>query len=113
MQQIKSQLLAKYVLLVITGLLTLTLFDSNPWWKVLIYALPATILNTILTNTSALRSWPLVFIGVIQGLTAALLFYLLSLTGFFRATFGTLLGFALLILLTEYLLTRFFPPTSN
>ena len=92
----------------IVGFLMLTVFDSNQWWKVLLYAIPTTLLNVYLMGMGIQRSLPSSLIAILQGLVAAFIAYLFGLTAFMRTTFGTLVGFALLLSLTEYALRRFF-----
>lgn len=111
----KSRYLGEYVMIATSALLMLGLFDSNPWWKVLLYSLFATPLNLALDQLGVQKSWPLSILAFAQGIAASLLAYLFGLTPFFRTTFGTLVGFALTIALGEQLLTRFFwqRPTKN
>ncbi len=108
-----THFLAKFAMITSTALLTLTLFDSNPWWKVLFYAIPATLLNLYLTGLALQKSWAPILVAPLQGVVAAFLAYLASLTTVFRSTFGTLVGFALLLSIAEYLLTRFFPTPNS
>ncbi len=96
-------------MITVVSLLTLTLFDSNPWWKVLFFAIPATLLNLYLTGLALQQAWSQVMTAPLQGVVAAFLAYLVSLATVFRATFGTLVGFALLLSVVEYLLAGFFP----
>jgi hypothetical protein len=105
----QSQLLGKFALLAAAGLLTLTLFDSNPWWKTLFFAIPATLLNLFLTGAAIQNSWPAPLTAPLLGVAAAVLAGLAGLTPVFRTTFGTLVGFALLTALLEYAFARFFP----
>ena len=109
----KSHFLGKFAGITILALLTLTLFDSNPWWKILFYAIPATLLNLYLTGMALQKSWSPIVISPLQGIVAAFLAYLISLTTIFRVTFGTLVGFALLLCLAEYLFARFFPQKNH
>ncbi len=96
--------ISKYIMTTIVALLTLTLFDSNPWWIVVLYSALTTTLNFSLKAKIHAN----VFItAVTQGVSASVLAYLLGLTPFFRTTFGTLVGFALLLSLAEYLLVKF------
>lgn len=105
----KSHFLGKYIMITVVALLTLTLFDSNPWWKVLLYAIPATLLNLYLTGMAIQRSLPARLAAPLQGVAAALVAYLVGITPFFRTTLGTLVGFSLLLSLGEFLLMGFFP----
>lgn len=98
-------LIIHYLATGICALLTLALFDSNPWWIVLSYALVATILNYWLYQKIISNSGYLSIFG--QGILGAFLAYLLGLTPFFRTTFGTLVGYALLLALVQYWLRRF------
>lgn len=98
-------LIIHYLVTVITALLTLTLFDSNPWWIVLIYSGVATILNYWLF-LKTIRNGIGLF-SLAQGILAAFLAYLFGLTPLFRTTFGTLVGYTLLLALAQYLLGRF------
>lgn len=95
-----SQVVLKYFQIVGVSLITLTLFDSNPWWKIFLYALGATSLNLSIARfpSQTLRM-------ICQAISAAVLAYLLGLTPYFRTTLGTLIGFTLLLLLSEYLFT--------
>ncbi|NLL42527.1 MAG: hypothetical protein GX251_04205 [Firmicutes bacterium] len=104
----RSHFLGKFIMLVILGLLTLTLFDSNPWWKVFLFAIPAVLLNLFLTGLAVQNSWPALVTAPVQGVAAAFLAYLAGLTPLFRTTSGTLAGFALLLGVAEYLLAGFF-----
>ena len=105
----KSYFLGKYAMITLVSLLTLTLFDSNPWWKVLFFAIPATLLNLYFTGLGLQKSWSQAVIASLQGVVAAFLAYLVGLTTLLRITIGTLVGLALLLCLTEYLFARFFP----
>ncbi|NLM42372.1 MAG: hypothetical protein GX199_08735 [Firmicutes bacterium] len=102
----KSRVVGQYLLLASLGLLLLTLFDSNPWWKVLLYAVPAGLLCAYLQTVLEVHSSSILLTAALQGLAAALVAYLLGLTPLFRTTGGTLVGFALLVGLGELLLTR-------
>ncbi len=84
----QSQLLGKFALLAAAGLLTLTLFDSNPWWKTLFFAIPATLLNLFLTGAAIQNSWPAPLTAPLLGVAAAVLAGLAGLTPVFRTTFG-------------------------
>ena len=108
-----THFLGKFTMIAATALLTLALFDSNPWWKVLFYAIPATLLNIFLSGMAIQQSWSQHFFAPLQGIVAAILAYFISLTTIFRSTFGTLFGFALLLTLAEYLLARFFPAQKS
>lgn len=102
----------KYILISVVAVLMLTLFDSNPWWKVLLYAIPTTLLNVYLMGMAIQNSIPIFLTGLLQGIAAAVIAYLFGLTPFFRTTLGTLVGFALLLTLAESLLARFFLPKA-
>ncbi|HPT83865.1 MAG TPA: hypothetical protein PLM25_08235 [Limnochordia bacterium] len=102
----KTQIIGQFLLIFVLGLLLLTLFDSNPWWKVLLYAVPAGLLCAYLKEVLAPQTPSSLPAAGLQGLAAALLAYLVGLTPFFRTTAGTLVGFALLVSLGELLLTR-------
>lgn len=104
----RTHFLGKFVVLSIVGLLMLTIFDSNAWWKVLFYAIPTTLLNVYLMGMGIQKTLPPSLIAILQGVVAAFIAYLFGLTTFMRTTFGTLVGFALLLSLAEYLLRRFF-----
>ncbi|HBG01150.1 MAG TPA: hypothetical protein DDW87_06205 [Firmicutes bacterium] len=105
----KSHFLGKFALLGITALLTLALFDSNAWWKVLLWAIPATLLNLYLTGMTIQASLSPKVMAFAQGIAAALFAYLVSLPMILRTTFGTLVGFALLVGVAELLVMRFYP----
>ncbi|MDI9411956.1 MAG: hypothetical protein QM401_00035 [Bacillota bacterium] len=98
----KLQLAVKYILITAASLLMLGLFDSNPAWKVLIYALFALGLNKTIDHLYKGPVAPL-----IQGVSATLLAYVLSLTPFLRATFATLIGFAILFSVAELFYRKF------
>ncbi|HKM42372.1 MAG TPA: hypothetical protein VJZ70_00065 [Limnochordia bacterium] len=108
----QSHFLGKFAILTLTALSTLTLFDSNSWWRVLLLAIPLTLANLFLTGLSVQQSWPRPLSAPLQGVLAAFLSYLVSLTGLLRVTFGTLVGFALLLTLLEYLLAKFYPTSE-
>lgn len=108
-----THFIGKFAVLTTAALLTLTLFDSNPWWKVLFLAIPATLLNLYLTGLAIQQSWSQLFAAPLQGIAAAFLAYLVSLTTVLRSTFGTLVGFAILLSIVEYLLARFFPTSRS
>ncbi len=101
----KRHLLGQFLLLTILGLLLLSLFDSNPWWKVVLYALPTAWIITYLGQAARQAMSP-AFAAVLQGIAAALTAYLIGLTPLFRTTFGTLVGFALLVSAAEIVLSR-------
>mgnify|MGYP000848401735 FL=1 len=109
----KSQFLGKYALLSTAALLTLTLFDSNPWWTVLLWAIPATMLNLYLTGMTLQSSLSPNLQALVQGAAAALFAYVVSLPLILRTTLGTLIGFALLVSASESLLRRFFPQKTS
>lgn len=98
-------LIVHYLVTTATALLTLTLFDSNPWLVVLAYTLVATSLNYWLFQKRLHTSKGISALG--QGIFGALLAYLFGLTPIFRTTFGTLVGFALFLALAQYVLARF------
>lgn len=97
----KIRLIVKYALILVISLLMLGLFDSNPSWKVLLYSLLAFGVNIEIKHLFK-RTAP----AFIQGISAAFLAYLLSLTPYFRTTLSTLIGFTLLFSLAEYLYER-------
>ena len=101
----KRHLLGQFQLLTILGLLLLSLFDSNPWWKVVLYALPTAWSSTFLGQAARQAMSP-AFAAVQQGIAAALTAYLFGLTPLVRTTFGTLVGFALLVSGSEIVLSR-------
>ena len=101
----KRHLLGQFLLLTILGLLLLSLFDSNPWWKVVLYALATALIITHL-GQAALQAMSPAFAAVLQGIVAALTAFLIGLTPLFRTTFGTLVGFALLVSAAELFLPR-------
>ncbi len=105
----KSHFLGKYAMTTLVSLLTLTLFDSNPWWKVLFFTIPATLLNLYFTGLGLQKSWSQAVIASLQGVVAAFLAYLVGLATLLRITIGTLVGLALLLFLVEFLFARFFP----
>ena len=81
----KRHLLGQFLRLTILGLLLLSLFDSNPWWKVVLYALPTAWINTYLSKASRQAMSP-ACATVLQGIDAALTAYLIGLTPLFRTT---------------------------
>lgn len=95
----------EYVLVFPVSLLMLTLFDSNAWWKVLLFSLAAAALNTVLLARLK-GGLPPGAITLGRGAVDALLAFLFGLTPFFRTTFGTLLGFILLLGLADLTLNR-------
>lgn len=90
-----------------SSLLMLTLFDSNAWWKSLLFALAAAAANTVLSVFTGQSSLPNIFLALGRGVTSALLAFLLGLTPFFRTTFGTLVGFAFLLTAGGFVLNYF------
>jgi hypothetical protein len=109
----QTHFLGKFAIITITALLTLTLFDSNPWWKVLFYSIPTTLLNTYLTGLAVQQAWRRAIIAPVQGIAAAFLAYLASLTTIFRVTLGTLVGFALLLGVAELLFNKVLMPKNH
>ena len=67
----KAPILSKLIFITVLALLFLTLFDSNPWWKVVLYALPATALNVFLLGVLGQRGLPPYLSAALQGLTGA------------------------------------------
>ncbi|NMB01482.1 MAG: hypothetical protein GX971_08215 [Firmicutes bacterium] len=108
----RTHFLGKYALITLVALLMLTLFDSNPWWKVLLYAIPTTFANVFLMGMGIQGSLPRIVTAFLQGVLAAFIAYIFGLTPFLRTTLGTLVGFALLLTVLEYLLARFFLPKT-
>lgn len=94
------------LLILLLGLLMLSLFDSNPWWKVVLFSLPTSLLTAYLGAFLGQRDLYRGLGAAAQGLAAALTALVLGLTPFFRTTLGTLLGFALLVALGELLLPQ-------
>ncbi len=103
----KISLITKFALIFIVSLLMFGLFDSNPAWKVLLYSLLAFGLNLGITHLLKKSA-----VALLQGISAALLAYLLSLTPYFRATLSTLIGFTLFFTFAEYL-HKLLPLESN
>lgn len=103
-----SHFLGKYAMITIVSLVMLTLFDGNPWWKVLFFAIPATLLNLYLTGMTIQKSLSTTMMAVVQAVVVAFLAFLISLTTLLRATFGTLVGFAVLLSLADYVLVKLF-----
>lgn len=97
--------LINYLITSFAALLTLALFDSNPWWIVLIYAAIVALVNYWLLIKSTTINPYLKVLG--QGGLGVVLAYLLGLTPFFRTTFGTLIGYGFLLSLATYLSNRF------
>lgn len=108
----RAHFLGKYVLVSISSLLMLTVFDSNSWWKVLLYAIPATLLSLYLLGLSIRTDLSPLPTAVMQGLALTFFAYLCGLTPFFRTTWGTLFGYALLLILAERIVSRFFLPPA-
>ena len=106
----QSHFLGTFASIALAALLTLTLFDSNSWWKVLLLAIPLTLLSLYLGGLGLKNSWPRFLTACVQGLLVSLFSYVVSLTGLLRLTFGTLVGFALLLTLLQYILARLFLP---
>jgi hypothetical protein len=102
-----SHFLGRFAMLALAALLTLTLFDSNSWWRVLLSAIPITLLNLFLTGMALQHAWSSWLVAPVQGIVAAFFSFLVSLTGLLRTTFGTLVGLALLVAVLEYLLAKF------
>lgn len=96
----------EFVLVAPPSLLMLTLFDSNAWWKVLFFSSAAAVLNTLFLFGRRMGR-PAVAIAFGRGMADALLAFLLGLTPLFRTTFGTLLGFILLLGMTDLIIIRF------
>ncbi|HHW72783.1 MAG TPA: hypothetical protein GX393_06100 [Firmicutes bacterium] len=103
----------QFPLLVVLGLLMLTLFDSNPWWKVALYAAPAALLTGSLSAAAGRNNLSPAFTAALQGLAAGLFAFLLGFTPWFRTTWGTLLGFAFLVTLAELILVRLLPSPGS
>lgn len=97
-------LIVSYIVTATTALLTLALFDSNPWWAVVLYAAGATALNYWIFQTIVQTSSGFSALG--QGVLGAFLAYICGLTSFFRTTFGTLVGYALLLAFGHFVLNR-------
>ncbi len=95
----------EYILVFPIALLMLTLFDSNAWWKVLLFSLAAAALNTVAVNRLA-GAPPPGAVAFGRGAMDAILAFLCGLTPFFRTTFGTLVGFVLLLGLLGLTLDR-------
>lgn len=90
----------KYPITITLAVLMLTLFDSNPWWLVVLVAALATAINQQLAPALA-QSIPRLLLGLLQGIVVALLAYLVGLTPYFRTTLGTLVGLVVVITLAE------------
>ena len=101
----KRHLLGQFLLLTILGHLLLRLFASNPWRKVVLYALPTAWIIQYLGQAARQAMSP-AFAAVLQGIAAALTAFLIGLTPLFRTTFGTLVGFALLVSGAAIVLSR-------
>ena len=93
------------MLLTIMGLLQLSLFASNPWWKVVLYALN-TDLRISYLGQAARQAMSPAFASILQGIAAAHPAYLIGLTPLFRTTFGTPVGLAPLVSGAEIVLSR-------
>lgn len=96
---------AKYMMTTAIALLTLTLFDSNPWWIVVVFSILITAVNFWLVRSFLEGRGGIA--AFTQGIIPAFLAYVVGLTPFFRTTLGTLIGFALLLALGEFLLNKF------
>lgn len=90
----------KYPITIALAVLMLTLFDSNPWWLVVLISAVATAINQQLVPI-LVESLPRLLLGLLQGIVVALLAYLVGLTPYFRTTFGTLVGLVVLVTLAE------------
>lgn len=94
------------------SLLMLTLFDSNSWWIVALFAAAVSGINLMLSKTFLTgNNLPLLAVG--QGAAGALLAYLFGFTPLFRTTFGTLIGYALILALGQYLQLRIYSSGTN
>lgn len=94
--------MVKYLITTVLTLLMLTLFDSNPWWTVVLVSLVATTFNVKLASIMDATTLSPIFKALLQGCVVAVIAYLFGLTSFFRTTFGTLVGLVLLLTLGEY-----------
>lgn len=99
----KSQFFRHYILHAVSALLTLGLFDSNPWWSVLLFSLLAVFSNVVFLNLARQNNYKKMYKRIVFGILPAFLAHLASLTPFFRTTFGTLVGYALLLYLLGFL----------
>ena len=97
-------LIFKFVMTLLTGLLTLSLFDSNPWPIVVLFAVVATAANYLVGNLVVLPAMGNTVTAISNGLMAGLIAYMMDLTSAgFRTTFGTLVALGLFIAIEEYL----------
>lgn len=87
----------EYAVIAPVSLLMLSLFDSNAWWKVLLFALGGAAIGLVLTSSVAKSSINRISFAFGRGVANALLAFIFGLTPFFRTTFGTLIGFSLLL----------------
>jgi len=97
--------LIKYTATTIAAFLTLALFDDNPRWLVALFCLlPALI------STKWKESWGAgAPAALIKGGSAAFLAFVAGvILPNFRTTFGTLVGFTILVAAAEYFLLPLF-----
>lgn len=98
-----TYLLVKFVSMLVLSLLTLTLFDSNPFGLVLVYALITTGVNYMISarlfESNDVRSPA----ALAEGISSMLIAWLMSLiVPGFRSTFLTLFALACAVILSGY-----------
>lgn len=95
----------------IAGLLTLTLFDDNPWPAVLGWSAAAAAINYFLGDRFVLPSLGNAAAAWVDGIVSAALAWLFGIVfAGFRTTGATLIALAAFIALSEYFFHVFFKP---
>lgn len=107
-------LVFRFVVSFVSGLLTLALFDDNPWLAVLGWALAATIVNYLIGELLLKPSAGQTIAAVADGILGAVLAWVLgALFTWFRTTGATLIALAALIAIIEYFSQSFLPKSQT
>lgn len=107
-------LIFKFVMTLLTALLTLSLFDSNPWPIVILFSAIATTANYLVGNLVVLPAMGNTVTAISNGVMAGLIAYMMDLTSKgFRTTLGTLVALGLFIAIEEYLFHGYLESTPK
>lgn len=107
-------LLAKFGMTLLFAWLTLSFFDGNTFSSVLLFSIAATALNYLVGDLYVLPNFGNMVASIGDGLMAAVFAYIVSLIfAGFRTTFGTLVLFAILVAIGEYVFHQYLRSTDK
>ncbi len=114
MSKTAGTLVFKFVMTLLIALLTLSLFDSNPWPIVTLFALVAAAANYLVGDLVVLPAAGNITASIGDGVMAGLIAYIMDLASLgFRTTLGTLVALGLFIALGEYLFHQYLENTPK